>query len=196
MPCAFIRLAGCPLRCSYCDTPQAIPTDSGEWMPIRDIIEQIKQMQRPLVLVTGGEPMAQRNCPELLSELLALGCRVQLETSGAYLLTEVPAGVRKIVDLKTPGSGESARNRLDNLPLLTAGDELKIVLTNRADYEWARALIAEHGLGQGDVPVLLSAAWGEIQPAQLCEWILEDLLPVRLQLQLHKVIWGEEATGV
>jgi len=196
MACTFIRLAGCPLRCTYCDTPQAIPTDSGSWMPIADILSQVRQRNRPLVLVTGGEPLAQRQCPELLSGLLALGCEVQLETSGAYLLGGVPAGVRKIVDLKTPGSGEVERNRLENIPQLCAGDEIKIVLTDRADYEWARDMICQHQLGRNDVPVLLSAAWGELMAVQLCQWMLDDRLPARLQMQLHKVIWGAEATGV
>jgi len=165
-------------------------------MSITDTLSEVKQHQRPLVLVTGGEPLAQRQCPELLSGLLALGCEVQLETSGAYLLNDVPVGVRKIVDLKTPGSGEVERNRLENLPQLCSGDEIKIVLTGRADYEWARDMIHQHQLGQGDVPVLLSSAWGELTAAQLCEWMLDDCLPARLQLQLHKVIWGAEATGV
>jgi len=196
MACTFIRLAGCPLRCTYCDTPQAIPTDSGSWMPIADILCAVRARNRPLVLVTGGEPLAQRQCPELLSGLLTLGCEVQLETSGAYLLTDVPVGIRKIVDLKTPGSGEADRNRLENMDCLTAGDEIKIVLTGRSDYEWARDMIHQHQLGQGGVPVLLSAAWGALTAEQLCQWMLDDRLPARLQLQLHKVIWGAEATGV
>jgi len=196
MACTFIRLAGCPLRCTYCDTPQAIPTDSGEWMSIAEVMEAVKQQKRPLVLVTGGEPLAQRHCGMLLEALLTLGCEVQLETSGAYLLSHIPAGVRKIVDLKTLGSGEELRNRLDNIPLLSAGDEIKIVLTDRTDYEWARGVIQKYQLGQGDVPVLLSTAWGSLAAADLSAWILEDRLPARLQLQLHKVIWGAEVTGV
>ncbi|EAU55529.1 radical SAM protein [Mariprofundus ferrooxydans] len=196
MACTFIRLAGCPLRCTYCDTPQAIPFDSGEWMQIDDIVTDVQKRNRPLVLVTGGEPLAQRHCSELLSELLALGCEVQLETSGAYPLASLPVGVRRIVDLKTPGSGEAERNRLDNLSCLCAGDEIKMVLTSRADYQWAAAMIEQHRLGQGDVPVLLSAAWGSLKAEELCQWMLDDRLPARLQLQLHKVIWGAEATGV
>ncbi|MDX8406427.1 MAG: radical SAM protein [Mariprofundus sp.] len=196
MACTFIRLAGCPLRCSYCDTPQAIPTDSGEWMQIADLLADVRHRGRPLVLVTGGEPLAQRHCGELLRGLLDLGCHVQLETSGAYALAGLPEGVRKIVDLKTPGSGEVDRNRWENLACLRAGDEIKIVLTGRADYEWARDMIGQHRLGGGDVPVLLSVAWGELTAAKLCQWMLDDHLPARLQVQIHKVIWGAEATGV
>ncbi|TLS65996.1 radical SAM protein [Mariprofundus erugo] len=196
MPCTFVRLAGCPLRCTYCDTPQAIPTDSGEWMRIADVVDEVRRRARPLVLVTGGEPLAQRNCAQLLSELLTMGSLVQLETSGAYPLADLPAGVRKIVDLKAPGSGEVLRNRLDLLADLSAGDEIKIVLTDRADYEWARGMIEKYQLGLGDVPVLLSSAWGSLGADQLCQWLLEDRLPARLQLQLHKVIWGEGASGV
>ncbi|MDQ6993511.1 MAG: radical SAM protein [Mariprofundus sp.] len=196
MPCTFIRLAGCPLRCTYCDTLQAIPVDSGNWMPIADLLAVVQKKQRPLVLVTGGEPLAQRHCGELLSGLLSLGCDVQLETSGAYLVTDVPNGVRKIIDLKAPGSGEVARNRLENLDLLSAGDELKIVLTDRSDYLWARAMIEEHQLGRGDIPVLLSVVWGKLKPDELCQWMLEDRLPARFQMQMHKVVWGSEAVGV
>ncbi|ATX79805.1 7-carboxy-7-deazaguanine synthase [Mariprofundus aestuarium] len=196
MPCTFIRLAGCPLRCLYCDTTQAIPTDSGAWMDIDQIIDDVQQRGRPLVLVTGGEPLAQRNCIKLLERLLALGVEVQLETSGAYSVAGVPDGVRRIVDIKTPGSGEVERNQLDNLKLLRAGDEIKFVICNRSDYEWSRDFIRSHELGGDDVPPLLSTSWGEVSASDLCAWILEDHLPARMQLQLHKVIWGAEATGV
>jgi len=195
MPCTFIRLAGCPLRCNYCDTTQAIPTDSGSWMDIDAIIEDVRQRARPLVLVTGGEPLAQRNCGELLSRLLGLGIEVQLETSGAYSVAAVPDGVHRIVDVKTPASGEVARNQLDNMQRLGAGDEIKFVICSRSDYEWSRDFIRNHRLGEGAV-VLLSAAWNEISSSDLCAWMLEDALPARLQLQLHKVIWGAEASGV
>jgi len=165
-------------------------------MYIPDVLDEVRRRLRPLVLVTGGEPLAQRHCGALLTGLLALGCDVQLETSGAYPLDHLPFGVRKIMDLKTPGSGEAGRNRLENLACLGTGDEIKIVLTDRADYEWARDMICQHQLGRGDVPVLLSAAWGALKIEDLCAWMLDDRLPTRLQLQLHKVIWGAEATGV
>ncbi len=195
-PCTFIRLAGCPLRCSYCDTPKAIPVDSGESMSIAAIVERVEQAGRPLVLVTGGEPMAQRHLNELLTALMDTGVIVQLETAGAYVIDSVPAGVHRIVDIKTPGSGEADRNRLENLQLLSPGDELKFVLTSRSDYEWSRDFIRQYRLGQGAVPLLFSPCWGMISAEHLCSWVLEDHLPVRLQMQMHKVIWGAEADGV
>lgn len=196
LPCTFIRLAGCPLRCTYCDTPKAIPTDSGDWTNIADIIRHVVEKNRPLVLVTGGEPLAQRHCITLLKRLSELDCFVQLETSGAYPVHHVPTGIRRIVDLKTPGSGEEQRNHLANLKQLVAGDEIKLVITSRLDYEWARDCIIEHQLGLSDVPVLLSPAWGDVAAAELCEWLLQDNLPVRMQMQMHKVIWGSKAEGV
>jgi len=196
MPCTLIRLAGCPLRCTYCDTPQAIPVDSGNWMAVDAVIEQIRQTQRPLVLVTGGEPLAQRYTLELLKELTRLGCMVQLETAGTYSIEYVPAGIRRIVDIKTPGSGEVERNCIKNLDLLTAGDEVKFVLTGRSDYEWARGFIQTHGLGTGDVPVLFSPSWDDLSASDLSAWVLADHLPVRVQVQMHKTIWGPEAEGV
>jgi len=165
-------------------------------MAIDDIIEQVAIKQRPLVLVTGGEPLAQQHCIDLLSRLSKLDCFVQLETSGAYPVQDVPVGVRRIVDIKTPGSGEVERNHLQNLEHLVAGDEIKLVLTGRSDYEWARDMIGKHQLGLNDVPVLLSPAWGDLAAAELCEWILADQLPARLQVQMHKVIWGSKAEGV
>ncbi|MFQ5345624.1 MAG: radical SAM protein [Mariprofundus sp.] len=196
MPCTLIRLAGCPLRCAYCDTPQAIPTDSGNWIAIEDIVAQVRKSARPLILVTGGEPLAQRHSMELLQRLLELDCILQLETSGAYSVKDVPSGIRRIIDIKTPGSGEVQRNCFQNLDILTAGDELKLVLTGRDDYEWARDCIHDRHLELNDVPVLLSPAWGEISARDLCAWVLEDKLPVRIQVQMHKTIWGAEAEGV
>ena len=183
------------MRCSYCDTTQAIPTDSGSWMDIDAIVEDVQQRGRPLVLVTGGEPLAQRNCSELLTRLLGLGIQVQLETSGAYSVADLPDGVHRIVDVKTPASGEVERNRIENLKQLNASDEIKFVICSRSDYEWSREFIRSHMLGS-DAVVLLSAAWGELSSQDLCAWMLEDQLPARLQVQLHKVIWGAEASGV
>ncbi len=196
MPCTLVRLAGCPLRCHYCDTPQAIPTDSGQWMAVEDIVGKVAVSHRPLVLVTGGEPLAQRYTIELLAALSELDCMVQLETAGAYSVQGVPAGIRRIVDVKTPGSGEVERNCMQNLDLLSAGDEIKFVLTGRDDYEWAREFIQQHHLGVGDVPVLFSPAWGDVAARDLCAWVLQDHLPVRVQVQMHKTIWGPEAEGV
>jgi len=165
-------------------------------MDIDNIIRQIAEKQRPLVLVTGGEPLAQRHCIKLLKRLSELDCIIQLETSGAYSVQNIPADIRRIVDIKTPGSGEVERNHLANLAYLKAGDEIKIVLTDRHDYEWARDFIIEHKLGLADVPVLLSPAWGDITAAELCQWLLQDQLPARMQMQMHKVIWGPKAEGV
>jgi len=196
MPCTLVRLAGCPLRCHYCDTPQAIPTDSGQWVAIEDVIRQVETAKRPLVLVTGGEPLAQRYTLELLTGLSGLDCIVQLETAGAYSIAAVPNAVRRIVDIKTPGSGETERNCMKNLDLLTVGDEIKFVLTNRNDYEWARDFMHEHGLGLNHIPVLFSPAWSYIKASEICAWVLQDHLPVRIQVQMHKTIWGPEAEGV
>ena len=196
MPCTFVRLAGCPLRCSYCDTPQAIATDSGSLMAVDDIVQEVSNRKRPLVLVTGGEPLAQRNCLALLQALESLDCEVQLETSGAYSIASVPEGIRRIVDIKTPDSGEAVRNHLENIPHLHAGDEVKFVLCSRQDYEWSRRFVAEHQLDRQGCVILFSAAWGLLSEADLSQWILQDRLPVRLQIQLHKIIWGAEAAGV
>ena len=196
MRCTFIRLAGCPLQCRYCDTPQAIPMDSGSWMNIEEIEKKVRDFANPLILITGGEPLAQRNCIPLLEALSGLDAILQLETSGALPIDKVPASVRRIVDIKTPDSGECQRNKLDNLAKLKAGDELKFVICSRADYEWSRDFITEHRLGLSSVPLLFSAAWGQLDIADLSSWIIEDRLPVRMQLQLHKVIWGAEAVGV
>jgi len=196
MRCTFVRLAGCPLQCRYCDTPQAIPMDSGNWMNIEEVMAKVRSFANPLILVTGGEPLAQRNCIHLLAAMSGLDAMLQLETSGALPIDKVPAATRCIVDIKTPDSGECQRNRLANLAVLKAGDELKFVICSRADYEWSRDFIAEHQLGYADVPVLFSAAWQQLDNEDLSRWIIEDRLPVRMQVQLHKVIWGAEAVGV
>ncbi|HXH65304.1 MAG TPA: radical activating enzyme family protein, partial [Mariprofundaceae bacterium] len=145
---------------------------------------------------SGGEPLAQAGCLDLLAALVETGRLIQLETSGAFDIADVPAGVRRILDLKTPGSGEMEKNLIGNLALLTGGDEIKFVITGRHDYEWARAMIAEQALADLNLPILLSPAWGEIEAAELAQWLIEDRLPVRLHLQQHKHIWGGEAKGV
>jgi len=195
VPCTFVRLAGCPLRCSYCDTLQAIPFDSGNSMPIDDVLVQVKQWNNPLVLVTGGEPLAQKSCIDLLQKLLATGVMVQLETSGALDISTVPVAVRKVLDIKSPASGEEKRNRWENLQYLQTHDEIKFVLNDEADYLWAKRVIAER-LQDTPATILLSPCWGALSPEDLCAWILDDKLPVRMQLQMHKVIWGAEKTGV
>jgi len=195
MPCTFIRLAGCPLACVYCDTPQAIPLDSGEQQSFAAIEAALKPINTPLVLVTGGEPLAQKNCIPLLKHLLSLYKHVQLETSGAYDISNVPAEVSVILDIKTPGSGEVARNRWENMKHLRANTEIKFVLTSRADYDWAKTQLVLHNLAN-QCTVLMSCSWGSLNPQDLAAWILKDALPVRMQIQLHKVIWGAEAIGV
>ncbi|MDX8398349.1 MAG: radical SAM protein [Mariprofundaceae bacterium] len=195
MPCTFVRLAGCPLRCSYCDTEQALSFDSGAGMPITEILAQVEAFANPLVLVTGGEPLAQKNCIQLLQALCDTGITVQLETSGALDVMAVPSSVRKVMDIKTPSSGEVKRNRWENLQYLQKHDEIKFVLSDRADFEWCKQVI-EQRLNDASAVILLSPCWDKLSAADLCAWILEDNLPVRMQLQMHKVIWGAEKTGV
>ena len=187
LPTVFVRLAGCPLRCVWCDTEHAF--SDGRRLTLAQILESVGGYQTRQVCVTGGEPLAQKNCLPLLAALCDAGYEVCLETSGALDISEVDARVSRIVDLKAPGSGESAKNRWANLALLTARDELKFVIKDRADYEWARQTIAEHRL-DAICPLLFSPVQGEINPTTLAEWILADRLPVRFQLQLHKLLWG------
>ncbi|MDX8396265.1 MAG: radical SAM protein [Mariprofundaceae bacterium] len=190
-----MRLAGCPLRCHYCDTPQAIPTDSGSEMTLHNIIEQVKKLGHSLVLVTGGEPLAQGQCIALLEALDEITQTVQLETSGAYDIEEVPSSVHTILDIKTPSSGESERNRWSNLKCLKNGNEIKFVISDRNDYQWAKEIINQYQIPTS-IPLLFSPSWNQLDPQKLVQWILEDKLPVRLQLQQHKYIWGAEVTGV
>lgn len=193
LPCVFVRLTGCNLRCTWCDTEYAFY--SGRDMAIEDILAQVKATGVRLVEITGGEPLLQEEVYPLMRALLDEGHTVMLETGGSLPLDRVPEGVVKIVDLKAPGSGEEARNRWDNLQQLKAGDEIKIVLKDRTDYEWAREVIANRRLAD-TAPVLLSPVFETLDLKQLAEWILEDGLPVRLQTQLHKHIWGKDAIGV
>ncbi len=186
-PTVFVRLTGCPLRCGYCDTSYAF--QGGEWQSLDSVVAQVHEFGVHHVCVTGGEPLAQRPCLELLSRLCDLGHEVSLETSGALDLTGVDTRVVKVMDIKTPGSGEAVRNRLENLARLTARDQVKFVLCNRADYDWATTLLAREHLA-ARCEVLFSPAMGQVEPRALAEWIIEDRLPVRFQLQLHKILWG------
>lgn len=188
-PTLFIRLTGCPLRCVYCDTQYAFY--GGEWRTVAELLDVARGSGVRHVCVTGGEPLAQKSCLELLAALCDAGFRVSLETSGAVDVAPVDPRVSRVVDLKTPDSGESARNRLANLPLLGAQDQIKVVLCSRADYDWARTLLSEHD-AEICSPVLFSPSWGQLEPRELAEWILADRLDVRLQVQLHKVLWGNE----
>ena len=188
LPTAFIRLTGCPLRCQYCDTEYAF--HGGRQMPVADILVEIEKFGTRYVCVTGGEPLAQPNCLSLLSRLADSGFRVSLETSGALDISHVDKRVTTVMDIKTPGSGELNRNRWENLEHLKSDDQIKFVLCDRDDYEWARDMLSEHDLTRR-VSVLFSPAWGQGIDQSLAEWILEDRIEVRFQMQLHKILWGE-----
>lgn len=187
-PTYFIRLTGCPLRCTYCDTEYAF--HGGEWREVGALVESARAAGVHHVCVTGGEPLAQRACLELLAALCDAGFSVSLETSGAIDVAGVDPRVSRVVDVKTPASGEAGRNRLENLPLLGPRDQVKFVVCSRADYDWARGFLREQAR-DSRAQVLMSPAWGQVEPRDLAEWIIEDRLPARLQLQLHKLLWGE-----
>ena len=187
-PTAFVRLTGCPLRCGYCDTEYAFT--GGEWHTIEKILSDVAEFGVQHVCVTGGEPLAQSRCLNLLSALCSAGYQVSLETSGALDIGEVDVRVSRVVDIKTPGSGEVERNRWENLGLLTERDAVKLVITGRADYDWAREQLESRI--RVPCPIFFSPSYGELAAEDLAAWILEDRLPVRLQIQLHKVLWGDE----
>jgi 7-carboxy-7-deazaguanine synthase len=190
LPTVFVRLTGCPLRCGYCDTAYAF--EGGEKMAIQDILDTVADYKTDYITVTGGEPLAQPQCIELLQQLCDLGYRVSLETSGAMPVAEVDPRVIKIVDLKTPGSGEVSRNLYENINYLQPEDEVKFVICNRQDYDWSCMQIDQLRLRDTGSEILFSPSQGELAPALLAQWILEDKLRVRMQLQTHKVIWGDE----
>jgi 7-carboxy-7-deazaguanine synthase len=188
-PTVFVRLTGCPLRCQYCDTAYAF--HGGQWRSIDQILDEVAAHGVRHVCVTGGEPLSQKRCIELLRRLCDAGYRVSLETSGAIDVSEVDARVSRVVDIKTPDSAEMARNRWENLPLLNAHDQIKFVICSRGDYEWARDVVAEHRLADR-CDVLFSPSKTQVAARDLADWIVADKLPVKFQMQLHKILWGDE----
>jgi 7-carboxy-7-deazaguanine synthase len=194
LPCTFVRLSRCNLRCRWCDTPQAF--EGGTEMPRAEVLAKALSFSTPLVELTGGEPLLQPGAIPLLQELCDAGRTVLLETSGERDISQVDPRVHRIMDLKAPGSGESKRNRWENIAELSKRDEVKFVLADRADYDWTKGVIAEHRLPDRVHAVLLSCVWGELDPKDLVKWVLKDQLPVRVQMQMHKVIWDADAQGV
>jgi 7-carboxy-7-deazaguanine synthase len=187
-PTVFVRLTGCPLRCGYCDTAYAF--HGGEWRDTGEILDQVAGYHARHVTVTGGEPLAQRACYELLTLICDRGYEVSLETSGAIDISGVDRRVVRVMDLKTPGSGEAHRNLYDNIAHLRPSDQVKFVLCGRADYDWARDMLRRHELANR-CEVLFSPSYSDLPARQLADWILEDELPVRMQVQLHKLLWGD-----
>jgi 7-carboxy-7-deazaguanine synthase len=194
LPCTFVRLTGCNLRCAWCDTPQAFY--DGTRMARTDVLEAALGHGTELVELTGGEPLLQPGARPLMRELCEAGRTVLLETSGERDISGIDPRVHRIVDLKAPGSGESDNNRWENVELLTERDEVKVVLADRGDYEWAREKVRDLRLAERANAVLLSCVHGALEPKELVGWILEDALPVRFQLQMHKHVWPPDATGV
>jgi len=187
LPTVFVRLTGCPMRCTYCDTAYAFT--GGQYVSQADILQQVAEYAPNYVTVTGGEPLAQKNCAGLLQALCDAGYEVSLETGGGLDIGSVDARVKRVVDIKTPASGESEKNIWDNLALLTRHDEVKFVLCDEMDYQWAKQIMRQYQLGS-KCPVLFSPAHGVLDATQLAEWILRDRLAVRLQVQLHKLLWN------
>ncbi len=188
LPTVFVRLTGCPLRCQYCDTAYAF--QGGTWYEIEAILAEVKKYKAQYVTVTGGEPLAQKACVALLSRLCDEGYEVSLETSGALDIAQVDARVVKVVDVKTPGSQEVDKNRWENISHLLPHDQVKFVICSETDYEWSKQVLAEHALTDR-CQVLFSPSYQQIAPGELADWILRDQLPVRLQIQLHKYLWGD-----
>lgn len=193
LPCVFIRLTGCNLRCRYCDTQYAY--EEGESLTIEEIIKQVKVYKCSLVEITGGEPLLQAEVPQLAAALLKQSMKVLLETNGTQDISRVCKNVVRIMDIKCPGSGEADKTDWDNIGRLRQNDEVKFVLTDRRDFDWASDVVAKYDLSK-QVQVLFAPVHGKLQALQLAEWILQTKLPVRLQLQLHKIIWGDDKRGV
>ena len=190
LPTVFVRLTGCPLRCGYCDTEYAF--HGGATQSFDEILATVAIYQAQYVCVTGGEPLAQKGCHELLKMLCDAGYKVSIETSGAMDIFQVDQRVSVIMDIKTPGSGEESKNLWTNVAALSAKDEVKFVLVDRADYDWAKQILVKYDL-TSICPVLFSPVYKTLPPADLAAWVLEDHLPVRMQVQLHKILWGEKA---
>ena len=190
LPTVFVRLTGCPLRCGYCDTEYAF--HGGATQSFEEILATVASYQAQYVCVTGGEPLAQKGCHQLLKMLCDTGYQVSIETSGAIDVSQVDQRVSVIMDIKTPGSGEASKNLWSNVAALSAKDEVKFVLVDRADYDWAKQILGQYDLTQ-KCPVLFSPVYKTLPPADLAAWVLEDHLPVRMQVQLHKILWGEKA---
>ena len=188
-PTVFVRLTGCPLRCQYCDTAYAF--QGGEWWSIDDILAEVARQGVRHVCVTGGEPLSQKRCIALLQRLCDAGYEVSLETSGAIDIGDVDPRVSRVVDIKTPGSLEVHRNLWSNLPLLTPHDQVKFVICSREDYDWSKAIVEEHRLADA-CEVLFSPSYAQVSPRELADWIVADRLPVRFQMQLHKILWNDE----
>jgi 7-carboxy-7-deazaguanine synthase len=193
-PCVFVRLTACDLRCSWCDTPYAF--HEGSKMTVDDVVASVERYRCSTVEITGGEPLLQKDVYPLMARLLTLGKRVLLETGGHRSLAEVPPGVIRIVDVKCPGSGEAEKMDWENLRRVTRSDQLKFVLRDRADYEYARDVVTREQLNERVEAVLFSPVHGVLSPRELAEWVLADALPVRLQLQAHKYIWSPDTRGV
>jgi 7-carboxy-7-deazaguanine synthase len=189
IPTTFIRLTGCPLRCQYCDTEYAF--NGGEWMSFDEILEQVAANKTSYITVTGGEPLAQKACLDVLSMLCDTGYKVSLETSGALDVSAVDSRVVKVMDIKTPGSGEEKRNRLENISCISTQDQVKFVICDKADYDWSREFMQRHNLSER-CEVLFSPSFEQLTATNLADWILRDGLPVRMQMQLHKLLWGNQ----
>jgi 7-carboxy-7-deazaguanine synthase len=190
LPTVFVRLTGCPLRCGYCDTEYAF--HGGASQSFDEILAKVTSYQAQYVCVTGGEPLAQKGCHELLKMLCDAGYKVSIETSGAMDISQVDQRVSIIMDIKTPGSGEKSKNLWSNIATLSVKDEVKFVMVDRADYDWAKQILSQYDL-TSKCPVLFSPVYKTLPPADLAAWVLEDHLPVRMQVQLHKILWGEKA---
>jgi len=190
LPTVFVRLTGCPLRCQYCDTAYAF--DGGSITSLDDIVARVLELGASYVTVTGGEPLAQPNCLPLLTQLCDAGLSVSLETGGAMPIADVDERVSIVLDLKTPGSLEADRNLYDNIARLGKNDQVKFVICDRKDYDWSRAKLDQYDLVDRAGDILFSPSWNQVQAADLAQWVLDDGLPVRMQLQLHKLIWGDE----